>query len=109
MPRFEIYWSERRRAEIEADTREEVMEVYSAGDYDSDYLYDHDFVIQGEPCPMTKQQRQAIRCAYLDLKGALEAQEACDLNSHDWKAHKASIQDLEEAFDSILEEEDDVV
>lgn len=39
-----------------------------------------------------------LRCALLDLRGALEAYEQGDYASHDWKGHKLSIQDLEEAL-----------
>lgn len=53
---------------------------------------------------MTEEQYNAVLCAYADLKGALEAQEACDMNQHDWKAHKTTIAELREAFDLDGEE-----
>lgn len=33
---------------------------------------------------------QAARCAYLDLKGAMEAYEVQDMYQHDWDAHSQS-------------------
>lgn len=50
---------------------------------------------------MTDEQKTAIKCAYCDLIGALEARNGLDINSHDWKAHLESIQDLEKAFDFL--------
>jgi hypothetical protein len=53
---------------------------------------------------MTDKQILAVRCAYADLVGALQAREALDMNSHDWKAHKQSIDDLEQAFPELVEQ-----
>jgi hypothetical protein len=39
-----------------------------------------------------------LRCAYLDLLGALEAQQAADMHSHDWGAHWETIKEMETAF-----------
>jgi hypothetical protein len=50
---------------------------------------------------MTDKQITAIKCAYLDLVGALEARNNMDIESHDWKAHLLSIQELEEEFKFI--------
>jgi hypothetical protein len=47
---------------------------------------------------MTKDQLAAVRCAYLDLLGALEAQQAADMHSHDWGAHWETIKEMETAF-----------
>lgn len=47
---------------------------------------------------MTKEQQSAIKCAYLDLLGAMEAMEAGDIHQHDWKAHRLTIDDLVEQF-----------
>lgn len=52
---------------------------------------------------MTPEQILAIRCAYADLKGSMEAKENNDIHSHDWKAHDLTIQELEEAFDFLNE------
>ena len=51
---------------------------------------------------LTKEQEQAIKCAHADLQGALESYEQSYVYGHDWKAHKLSIQELEEAFPQIL-------
>lgn len=47
---------------------------------------------------MTDKELIAIKCAHADLKGALEAHDQLDIETHDWTAHKQSIHDLEEAF-----------
>lgn len=49
----------------------------------------------------TNEQELAIKCAHADLVGALQALESGDIHSHDWKAHKQSIDDLETQFDFI--------
>jgi hypothetical protein len=43
---------------------------------------------------MNDDQVLAIKCAYADLLGAYEAMEQCNIQAHDWKAHKQSIDDL---------------
>jgi hypothetical protein len=57
---------------------------------------------------MTKEQKNAILCAYLDLRGALDAHDNLDPMSHDWKAHRLTIAELVEAF-PFLEDEDAIV
>jgi hypothetical protein len=52
----------------------------------------------------SEEQALAIRCAYADLLGALEAHEQGDSHLHDWKAHALSIQELGNAFPNILED-----
>jgi hypothetical protein len=47
---------------------------------------------------LTKEQELAIKCAYLDLKGALENYQQQSYSDHDWVAHEQSIEDLENAF-----------
>jgi hypothetical protein len=47
---------------------------------------------------MTDKQLSAVRCAYLDLLGALEAKQRADIHSHDWEAHWESIKEMEAAF-----------
>lgn len=51
---------------------------------------------------MTDTQKSALRCAYLDLKGALEAAEMADTHLHNWKAHKQSIDEIETHFADIV-------
>jgi len=58
-----------------------------------------------EMTELTIHQITAVRCAYADLVGAYQ----CAIrdgnggadNGHDWKAHLASIHELEDAFDFI--------
>jgi len=50
---------------------------------------------------MTKKQILAIKCAYADLVGALQARNQFDIEVHDWKAHELTLDELEEAFDFI--------
>jgi len=52
---------------------------------------------------MTKTQKHIIACAYLDLIGAREARDNDDIESHDWRAHQATIEDMENAFEFIKE------
>lgn len=47
---------------------------------------------------MTEDQKQAIKCAHADLIGAIQAYNQDDILVHNWKAHKESIIDLENAF-----------
>ena len=56
--------------------------------------------------PTTSAEVLAIKCAHADLVGALQAIEACDPHAHDWKAHKQSINDLEDQF-SFIEKGDE--
>lgn len=46
MPNYVLLWSKRRQAVIKAETAEEALEIYASGDYDSEYLYEHDFVVE---------------------------------------------------------------
>ena len=52
---------------------------------------------------MTIEQITAVKCAYLDLKGSLEALYNRDFDSHDWDAHEESIEDIELAFPFLME------
>lgn len=52
---------------------------------------------------MTEAQISAIKCAYADLVGALQARDQMDVEVHDWEAHAISIQELGEQFPDILE------
>lgn len=42
---FLFTWSERRQAVIEGDTLDEAKARYEAGDYDSEYMHEHDFKV----------------------------------------------------------------
>ena len=53
--------------------------------------------------PLTPEQESAIKCAHADLQGALQCHEQLDYQTHDWDAHRASIEELEAAFPDILE------
>jgi hypothetical protein len=50
---------------------------------------------------MNKEQIQAIKCAYADLCGALEAHNQMDIEAHDWDAHRETIIEIKNAFDFI--------
>ena len=47
---------------------------------------------------MTEKQLFEVRCALLDLCGALQAKQQDDIHVHDWEAHKLTIQKLAEEF-----------
>jgi len=49
---------------------------------------------------MTQEQINAVRCAYLDLQGALEAMN--DPHAHDWREHQRTIDELATAFEGVL-------
>jgi hypothetical protein len=54
---------------------------------------------------MTTGQIQAVRCAYLDIKGALELiEKGEDLRNHDWNAVELTFGELEEAFNEELKD-----
>lgn len=55
---------------------------------------------------MTEEQIMAIKCAYADLVGALQARNQCDINVHDWDSHRETIIDLEARFPFIEPVED---
>lgn len=57
--------------------------------------------IRGSSENLDKNQTQAIKCAYADMVGALQAFRQQDTYVHDWKAHLVSIEELEEAFPFI--------
>ncbi len=56
---------------------------------------------------LNEKQKKAIRCAHADLVGvyqcAIRDGSGGAENGHDWKAHKESIADLEDAFPELLE------
>lgn len=51
---------------------------------------------------MTEEQKRVLMCAYADLVGAWEAYDNCDPASHDWKAHRLTIDELREAFSFLF-------
>jgi hypothetical protein len=51
---------------------------------------------------LTHSQELAIRCAYADLIGALQARNAQEPELHNWEAHLVSIKDLERQFPTII-------
>ena len=50
---------------------------------------------------MTTEQRQAIKCAYLDLVGSYQCAGG-DRNGHNWGAHRETIHELEVAFPDLI-------
>ena len=50
---------------------------------------------------MTKDQILAVKAAYADLVGALQARNQLDIEVHDWDAHCLTIDELEKAFKFI--------
>lgn len=50
---------------------------------------------------MTKDQILAVKAAYADLVGALQARNQLDIEVHDWDAHMLTISELEAAFKFI--------
>ena len=52
---------------------------------------------------MTEQQITAIKCAFADLQGAIQAFQQMDIHAHDWKAHQQSIDDLLNEFDFLAD------
>lgn len=54
---------------------------------------------------MTKEQIQAVKCAYADLTGAYQSCiEQSDIYAHDWDAHLETINDLLDAFDFLQDD-----
>jgi hypothetical protein len=54
---------------------------------------------------MTLEQVQTIRCAYLDLKGAIDLiEQDLDLRDHDWDAVELTLAEMESAFSIELED-----
>ena len=50
---------------------------------------------------MNKKQIYALRIAYCDLVGALQAYDKQDNLEHDWESHRESIPDLLDAFPEL--------
>lgn len=51
---------------------------------------------------MTNEQKAAIRCAYLDLLGAIQAMRQLDMHAHDWDSHEQSIEEMEKYFPDVI-------
>jgi hypothetical protein len=47
---------------------------------------------------MKNKTKTAIRCAFADLIGAVQAYNQGDYHLHDWEAHITSIEDLKQEF-----------
>ena len=45
--------------------------------------------------------RYVLECALADLQGSLQAYEQGDIHVHDWKAHKQSIQEIEDFLNGV--------
>jgi len=52
---------------------------------------------------MNDQQISAIKCAFADLCGSLQAFNQMDIFVHDWDSHRESIQDLSDSFGDFLD------
>lgn len=50
---------------------------------------------------MTEEQILVIKCAYADLKGALQSYEQMAYSEHDWDSHRLTIEEMEIYFDFI--------
>jgi hypothetical protein len=50
---------------------------------------------------LSKQQEVAIKCAIADLIGSMQAKNNLDFQSHDWKAHRNTIDELADAFPEL--------
>ena len=50
---------------------------------------------------MTDAQKLAVRCAFADLCGVMQAYLNQDIHAHDWKAHIQTLDEMKEAFDFL--------
>jgi hypothetical protein len=50
---------------------------------------------------MTEEQEIAVKCAFADLCGAMQAYHQGDMHAHDWRAHGLTIMEMKEAFDFL--------
>lgn len=50
---------------------------------------------------LTQEQKNALRCAYADLKGAKQAHDQGDSHLHDWDSHEETMHELIEAFPEL--------
>jgi hypothetical protein len=50
---------------------------------------------------MTQDQINAIKCAFADLCGSMQAHQQCDINAHDWRAHGLTIKEMSNAFEFL--------
>lgn len=50
---------------------------------------------------MTDKEKTAIRCAFADLCGSLQAMQQGDMHIHDWREHKRTIAEMAECFDFV--------
>ena len=54
---------------------------------------------------MNEDQITAIKCAFADLQGAMQAYEQGNMHAHDWKAHALTIKEMAERFSFLTEGE----
>lgn len=52
---------------------------------------------------MNDKEKTAIRCAFADLCGALQAMQQDDMHAHNWRAHRSTIAEMAECFDFLDE------
>lgn len=52
---------------------------------------------------MTEEQKTALRCAFADLCGSLQAYQQGDLYVHDWAAHRLTVYEIKQAFGDLLD------
>lgn len=57
---------------------------------------------------MNDKQKTAIRCAFADLVGAVQAYKQGDYTLHNWEYHIVSIEDLKREFDFLDEIPDNI-
>jgi len=51
---------------------------------------------------MTDEQKSVIRCAYLDMLGAIQAMRQLNMHAHDWDSHEQSIEEIEKYFPDVI-------
>ena len=57
---------------------------------------------------LTKQQQAAIKCAFVDLCASYQSWHDMDVYSHDWVAHRLSIDELMEQFPFLMQAKKDL-
>lgn len=50
---------------------------------------------------MTLEEKMAIKCAFADLCGAMQAYLQSDIHAHDWKAHAQTLHEMLDVFDFL--------
>lgn len=57
---------------------------------------------------LNETEMNALRCAFADLIGAVQAYKQGDYTAHDWKAHIQTIEELKAAFQWLDEIPDNI-